>query len=106
MIQHIKNFWKRYVVSAIGFPVAFAGGLEMGKQLTPPSVDCKGLTCVVQLKYDENGERGTITYVEQEFNTKTTANDLRADIQKRIDDKRKFIEEQSKLEAPNEDITK
>lgn len=103
MIQHIKDFWKRYVVASLIIPSAFAAGLETGKQ-PAPSIDCKGQICVVETLYgDVGGDRGQIKYTPDEYNVKTDI-DIKADIDKRINDKKLLIKEQSKLVTPDEII--
>lgn len=104
MIQHIKNFWKRYVVSAVVIPSAFAAGVEMGGK-APAPLDCKGQVCIVQTIYDKDGNRGQIIYTPDEWQTKTS-DDLKADVQKRIDEKRIFIEAQSKLTRTEDELIK
>lgn len=103
MDQRIKQ-WLKYIggVAVISSSSYTSGLLVGGKTAPAPSVDCKGQICIVQTKYDKNGDRGQIIYTPDEFNAKTS-DDLIADIQKRISDKKKFIEEQSKKVTPQED---
>lgn len=103
MIQHIKNFWKRYMATALtlSVPAAYAGGLEMGKQKAP-ELDCKGQVCSVVVDIKEADFHGKRTYVKVEWDAKT-AEDIKADRDKRIKDTKDLITRQSQLVSPPED---
>lgn len=104
MIQHIKNFWKRYMATALtlSVPAAFAGGVEFGKQ-APVPIDCKGVTCSIVVEITEPGFRGQRKYVKSEWEV-LTPQDVKADYDKRIKDFKDTVKRQSELTTPENEV--
>jgi hypothetical protein len=50
MLQHIKTFWKRYVVSAVVIPSAFAAGVEVGSPTIKTTVELPDLGYPVRIQ--------------------------------------------------------
>lgn len=75
----------------------------VGTKLGTQAIDCKNTNCVVETIYDEQGNRGQIKYTADEWNKKSES-EIKSDIQKRITEKKKFIEEQSKKISNDEEV--
>jgi len=93
MIEHIKKFWKQYVVGSVIAPTAFAAGLVVGNG-KPGEIDCKGTDCQIQVIIDKPNYKDALYYEPDEWDTKTEA-DLAAEEDARYNNWKQFIEAQS-----------
>lgn len=109
MLEHIKRFWKQYIVGSVVAPVAFAAGMQVNLGAKSGTLDCKNSDCWIQVKvnkpaYGKYGDYKDAIYYRPDAWDAKTEQEITSDQDTRYNNWKQVIDTQSLATSTDETL--